>query len=120
MERNNDDIRNKTLHDSEAKRSITKGILQPPKPKPYEDPGMSVRSTIGYTMDYFTRFVNENLVAARAGAFAGIFLLTVYGVSQTPLFFRYRTVSEVPGKNPILKKELVYQQGLLQKYSSRA
>eukprot|EP00934_Nitzschia_sp_Nitz4_P003405 Nitzschia sp. Nitz4//scaffold162_size51285//5984//7401//NITZ4_006964-RA/size51285-augustus-gene-0.21-mRNA-1//1//CDS//3329537958//3395//frame0 len=56
----------------------------------------SVREAVGSGMHQFTELVNNNLIAARFGAFAGITLLTVYGFSQTPLFFRYRTVSELP------------------------
>lgn len=59
---------------------------------------LPIRETVGNSMDRFTEIVNNNLIAARFGAFATITLLTVYGISQTPLFFRYRTVSEVPGK----------------------
>ncbi len=63
---------------------------------PEVDP-TSLRGAIGTGMDQFSRIVNDNLIAARYGIFAGVTLLTVYGLSQTPLFFRYRTVSDVPG-----------------------
>lgn len=63
---------------------------------PVVDPS-SVRGTIGGGMDRFTQVINDNLVAARFGIFSGVTLLTVYGLSQTPLFFRYRTVADIPG-----------------------
>lgn len=68
-----------------------------PSEMPAVDPN-SLRGTVGAGMDRFSHLVNDNLVAARYGVFAGITLLTVYGLSQTPLFFRYRTVADVPGK----------------------
>jgi hypothetical protein len=42
--------------------------------------------------------INNNLIAARYGTMAAIGLLAAYGISQTPLFFRYRTVSEIPSR----------------------
>jgi hypothetical protein len=67
-----------------------------PNEQPAVDPN-SLRGTVGSGMDRFSQLVNENLIAARYGVFAGVTLLTVYGLSQTPLFFRYRTVADVPG-----------------------
>lgn len=43
-----------------------------------------------------TNFVNDHLLAVRYGLGATISLLAAYGISQTPLFFRYRTVSDLP------------------------
>jgi hypothetical protein len=57
-------------------------------------------------MDNFTKIVNDNLIAARYGIFAGVTLLTVYGLSQTPLFFRYRTVADVPASHFIARRRL--------------
>jgi len=54
------------------------------------------RRTIGQGMHEFTALINDNIIAARYGVFATIGLLTIYGISKTPLFFRYRTVSEIP------------------------
>jgi hypothetical protein len=57
---------------------------------------LEVRRAVGTGMEKFTKVVNDNLIAARYGIFAGVTLLTVYGLSQTPLFFRYRTIADVP------------------------
>jgi len=56
------------------------------------------RQTVGKTMHVVSDLVNENLIAARYAALASIGLLAAYGISQTPLFFRYRTVSEIPSR----------------------
>jgi hypothetical protein len=56
----------------------------------------SLISSVGSSTANFSDIVNDNLIAARYGAFATIGLLTVYGLSHTPLFFRYRTVAELP------------------------
>mmetsp|Transcript_13318 Transcript_13318/g.31125 ORF Transcript_13318/g.31125 Transcript_13318/m.31125 type:complete len:352 (-) Transcript_13318:742-1797(-) len=47
-------------------------------------------------MDRFTALINDNMIAARYGVFATIAMLTAYGISNTPLFFRYRSVAEIP------------------------
>jgi hypothetical protein len=59
----------------------------------------SLRQVLGWSMEGFSNLINENLIAARYGASASIFLLTAYGLSNTPLFFRFRTVSEIPGRS---------------------
>jgi hypothetical protein len=63
-----------------------------------EDQDVSVRMVVGDTMHGFSQVINDNLIAARYGVMASIFLLTAYGLSNTPLFHRFRTVSEIPGK----------------------
>jgi len=40
--------------------------------------------------------INNNLVAFRYGTVATVSLLTVYGLSHTPLFHRYKSVIEIP------------------------
>ena len=59
---------------------------------------LSIRGRIGETMHGFTNTINNNLITVRSGVTAGIVLLTAYGLSNTPLFFRFRTVSEIPGR----------------------
>jgi hypothetical protein len=56
----------------------------------------SLTSSVGSSTAKFSDIVNDNLIAARYGAFATIGLLTVYGLAHTPLFFRYRTVADIP------------------------
>jgi hypothetical protein len=58
---------------------------------------LSVRSAVGQGMNGFTEIVNSNLVAFRYGTVATVTLLTAYSLVNTPLFFRYPTVSEIPG-----------------------
>eukprot|EP00534_Pseudo-nitzschia_fraudulenta_P007365 CAMPEP_0201194640 /NCGR_PEP_ID=MMETSP0851-20130426/149522_1 /ASSEMBLY_ACC=CAM_ASM_000631 /TAXON_ID=183588 /ORGANISM="Pseudo-nitzschia fraudulenta, Strain WWA7" /LENGTH=389 /DNA_ID=CAMNT_0047481345 /DNA_START=40 /DNA_END=1206 /DNA_ORIENTATION=+ len=54
------------------------------------------RTLVGGGMERFTSLINDNIIAARYGVFATIALLTAYGISNTPLFFRYRTVADIP------------------------
>lgn len=62
------------------------------------DQDVSIRAVVGGAMHGFSQVINDNLIAARYGVMASMFLLTAYGLSNTPLFFRFRTVSEIPGK----------------------
>jgi hypothetical protein len=54
------------------------------------------RSAVGQIMNDISAIVNDNLIAFRYGAVASISLLTAYGLSNTPLFFRFRNVAEIP------------------------
>jgi hypothetical protein len=47
-------------------------------------------------MAQFTAFVNENKISVRYGVVATVGALSVYAISQTPLFFRYKTATELP------------------------
>lgn len=56
----------------------------------------SQASSVGSGTVHLSDLINDNLIAARYIAFSTIGLLTVYGLAHTPLFFRYRTVAELP------------------------
>jgi hypothetical protein len=66
----------------------------------------SLASFVGSTSATFSDIVNDNLIAARYGAFATIGLLTVYGLAHTPLFFRYRTVADIPSSYFAARKSI--------------
>jgi hypothetical protein len=51
--------------------------------------------------------MNDNLLVARYGLMASIALLTAYGISQSPLLFRYRTVAEIPA-NYFLDRRILH------------
>ena len=53
-------------------------------------------SIVGQALSSFSDIINQNLIIARYGTIATITLLTAYGLSQTPLFFRYKRVAEIP------------------------
>ena len=57
----------------------------------------AVRENIGTGMVSVSDFVNDNLVAFRYGTLATVTLLTAYGLANTPLFFRYSSVADIPG-----------------------
>ena len=54
------------------------------------------RKAVGVAMNTISDFVNDNLIAVRYGTISTITLLTAYGISKTPIFFRYKNVSEIP------------------------
>lgn len=56
----------------------------------------TIRLALGAGTARFSDFINENVIAARYGAMASIGMLGAYAIAQTPLFFRYKTVSEIP------------------------
>lgn len=57
-------------------------------------------------MEKSTDLVNDNLIAARMAVFSGIALSTAYGLSNTPLFFRFRAVAEIPRSYFLGRKNL--------------
>lgn len=56
----------------------------------------SWRQVAGKQMQSVSDTINDNLVAARYASFASIALLSAYGLANTPLFFRFKTVSDIP------------------------
>lgn len=53
-------------------------------------------SSFGTTLAKLSDSMNENLIVARYTTMAAVGILAVYGLAHTPLFFRYRTVAEIP------------------------
>jgi hypothetical protein len=80
-----------TAQDDSSAATVGNGIVE-------DNQGVSVRAVVGGATHGFTQVINDNLIAARYGVMASICLLTAYGLSNTPLFFRFRTVSEIPGE----------------------
>ena len=54
------------------------------------------RQVIGRGMEALSDTINDNIVAVRYATIASICLLSAYGVSRTPLFFRFKTVKDIP------------------------
>ncbi len=55
-----------------------------------------LRHNVGNYINAVTNVINDNIIAARYGTMASIVLLTVYGITKTPLFLRYQKVSDIP------------------------
>lgn len=55
-----------------------------------------VRQAVGGGMHTISDFINEHIIAARYATFATVVLLGAVGMSRTPLFHRYKSVSEIP------------------------
>jgi hypothetical protein len=62
----------------------------------YSDPGDKIRDVVGTGTVQLSEWVNSNLIVARYAAYTGIGLLAAYGISHSPLFFRYKTVADIP------------------------
>ena len=80
-----------------------------------------IRAQAGQASLSLSDWVNENLVAVRYATLTTIALLTAFGISQTPLFFRYRTVADIPStlfrtrrkiRGRIMKSESPMEAGL--------
>ena len=89
-----------TPHDSPTSPSSSSQTLS------LDDDDLSARKLAGESMTTFSDFVNNNLIAVRSGTTATILLLTAYGVSNTPLFFRFRTVADIPGSYFVGRRKL--------------
>lgn len=54
------------------------------------------RRVVGGGMHAVSDLINEHIIAARYATFATVVLLGAVGMSRTPLFHRYKSVSEIP------------------------
>ena len=66
---------------------------QPPAGTSVEE---SWRQVVGRGMHHVSDVINENIAAARYATIASILLLSAYGVASTPLFYRFKTVKDIP------------------------
>lgn len=92
-EASSDGMVNRSLESKENQKS-TSSASSPMEQS--NGPSYTPRSAVGQAMDSVSTIINDNLITFRYGAMASITLLTAYGLSNTPLFFRYRTVQEIP------------------------
>jgi hypothetical protein len=56
----------------------------------------SVRQVFGTWTVRASEVINDNLIVVRYGTITSIVLLSTYGFYKTPLFFRYKSVSDIP------------------------
>jgi len=66
----------------------------------------SIRYSVGNAMYSVSDVVNNNLIAVRFGVTSSVILLGAYGISNTPLFFRFRTIHEIPSSYFVRRKRL--------------
>jgi hypothetical protein len=92
--------------DSQYVDTSTISLYQNDQPSETAKTTPSVRETVGEAMHLFSDGINNNLIAARYGVFASIVLLSAYGISNTPLFFRFRTVGEIPASYFLNRRRL--------------
>mmetsp|Transcript_18879 Transcript_18879/g.40836 ORF Transcript_18879/g.40836 Transcript_18879/m.40836 type:complete len:398 (-) Transcript_18879:390-1583(-) len=57
-----------------------------------------IRQAVGQVTHRFSDLINENIIVARYATMATVLLLGTYGVSKTPFFFRYKSVSDIPAE----------------------
>ena len=63
-------------------------------------------SSIKKTTLLVSDWMSDNILVVRYGLMASIGLLTAYGISQSPLLFRYRKISEIPADFFIARRTL--------------
>lgn len=90
---NDDPSRNNNNDDEKERRRLTERTS-------------SARSSVGAGSIRFSDFMNDNLIAARYVAAASISLVAFYGILHTPLFFRYRTVADIPAAYFVYRTKL--------------
>ncbi|KAL7453248.1 hypothetical protein ACHAWC_004911 [Mediolabrus comicus] len=62
------------------------------------DSSVDVRSKVGSKLSSITDFVNDNLIIIRYATFSTVFILGAYGIANTPLFYRYKNLNDIPSK----------------------
>ena len=56
----------------------------------------TLRQEAGQVLASISDTINSNLITARYATFLSITALTVWGVSISPLFFRFKRISDIP------------------------
>jgi hypothetical protein len=56
----------------------------------------SIRETISSTMCKISDIINDNLILVRYATLSSVLLLSAYSMSQSPLFYRYRKIQDIP------------------------
>jgi hypothetical protein len=56
----------------------------------------SIRESLAQSTHKLSDFVNEHLILIRYATLSSVILLGAYSISQSPLFFRYRSAKDIP------------------------
>ncbi|KAL3763672.1 hypothetical protein ACHAWU_009096 [Discostella pseudostelligera] len=56
----------------------------------------SLRQQLGSELAHISDIINNNLIVVRYATFSTVLLLGVYGIANTPLFYRYKHVLDIP------------------------
>ncbi|KAL3794936.1 hypothetical protein HJC23_004313 [Cyclotella cryptica] len=67
-------------------------------PPPNHNDVPTLRHRLGTHLSDLSDLINSNLILFRYGAVSSILLLSVYGMANTPLFYRYKSVWDIPAK----------------------
>ncbi|EED86779.1 predicted protein [Thalassiosira pseudonana CCMP1335] len=65
-------------------------------------PAPTLRTQLGIGLSAVSDTINSNLIVVRYATISSIFLLGAYGVANTPLFYRYKHVMDIPAEQPVV------------------
>ncbi|GKY99405.1 hypothetical protein MPSEU_000895200 [Mayamaea pseudoterrestris] len=94
----NHETRQTICPDEHSETSVDTSIFTPTGTQFQKERDFTARRLLGTGTSRLSDFINEHLKAVRLAASASIFLITAYGIAHSPVFFRYRTVAELPSK----------------------
>ncbi|KAL7537889.1 hypothetical protein ACHAXR_011723 [Thalassiosira sp. AJA248-18] len=58
----------------------------------------ALRHRLGRQLSNVTDVINDNLIVVRYATISTVLLLGVYGIANTPLFYRYKHITDIPTK----------------------
>mmetsp|Transcript_9034 Transcript_9034/g.18647 ORF Transcript_9034/g.18647 Transcript_9034/m.18647 type:complete len:519 (+) Transcript_9034:61-1617(+) len=64
----------------------------------------SLRLQLGESLSNLSDIINSNLIIVRYATASTVFLLGIYGIANTPLFYRYTSVTDIPTSHFIRRK----------------
>jgi len=67
---------------------------------------LTIKQQCGKQLSNITDLVNDNLIVVRYATFSTVLLLGAYGIANTPLFYRYKHVMDIPISNFTKRKYL--------------
>jgi len=70
-------------------------------------PAPTLRTQLGIGLSAVSDTINSNLIVVRYATISSIFLLGAYGVANTPLFYRYKHVMDIPA-GMFLRRKWIY------------
>ena len=71
-------------------------LVEPPPSTSGGADSSDVRSKVGSKLSSITDFVNDNLIIIRYATFSTVFIIGAYGIANTPLFYRYKNLNDIP------------------------
>jgi len=70
--------------------------MEPSSSSPVVSPPTTLRQEAGQALAHISDTINKNIITARYATIFSVSALTIWGISMSPIFFRFKRITDIP------------------------